>query len=81
VRNGEAGDIEITDGEAAARSEKFESGGGFAPIEEGGRTLGQVDGNTALRCFGNRGEAAGMVGMLMRDQDGVDRTNIFADSR
>lgn len=83
VRNGEAGDIEIADGEAAAGLEGFVDRRVFAPVDVSGSSLGYVDGDGAIPfpAFGPccRAQAARVVAMFVGDQNGIKRGNIFPD--
>jgi hypothetical protein len=42
--------------------------------------VGEIDGNGASGGLGQRGEAAGMVVVLVGNKNGIERANVFPDS-
>jgi len=76
VRDGKRGDVDIADGERCAGLELFELGRVFAPRNRGRGEARDVDGD--VEFFGDRREAGDVIGVLVSDQDGVDRFGIDA---
>jgi hypothetical protein len=81
MRNGEAGYVEIANGEAAAGLEGLPDGRVFAPVDIGCGAARQIDGNEALAGARGGTQADGMVAMFVCDQDGVKRRDVFPDGR
>ncbi len=81
VRDGEACHIEIPDTKGVPSLKAFECGRAFGPVDELSGTMRQVDGDTIFEAFCESGQAAGVIGMFVRDQDGIELAKIFADER
>lgn len=77
VGDGEALDVDIADGEGGARLEGFELGGVAVPIDGLGGEVRDVNGNVQLA--GDADEPCDVIGMLMRDEDGLERFRVFFD--
>lgn len=78
VRDGEALDVEVTDGEAGTGLVTLDRVGDFAvPIDGRGGAVGEVD--RGFELADERGEPAGMIAVLVGDEDGVDVLWRFAD--
>jgi hypothetical protein len=77
VRNSEARDIEIADRKSAAGLERFDARGAFAPVDRRGRLVSQINGNAEL--LRHRGQAADMIGVLVRDQNRSQVLYLFAN--
>jgi hypothetical protein len=68
VRDGEAGDVDIADGEAGAGLKEFELRSELAPIDGGRGEAREIDGDAEF--FGDGLETVGVIVMLVRDEDG-----------
>jgi len=71
VRDREAGDVDITDGEARSSLEQLQVRRVFIPRNRRRGEARYIDGNFQLA--GENLQAADVIGMLMRDEDGVQR--------
>ena len=78
VRNGKARDLEIANREATSCLEGLEYWYRFAPVQEWGSTLCQIDRNGPVGSLYYAWQATGVVVMLMRHDDRVQRLDVFA---
>jgi hypothetical protein len=77
MRDREAADFDIAYGERGARLEAFESGLKVDPVDGGRREPRDVDGLAAFP--GEAYQAGYVIGMLMRDQNGIQVLHRLAD--
>jgi len=77
VGDGKALDVDIADGKRGACLEGFELGGEAVPIDGLGGEVRDVNGDVQLA--GDANEPGDVIGMLMRDEDGLERFRVFFD--
>lgn len=77
VRDGEAVDLNVADGETGTSLEEFEVGLVFTPGNGRGGQAGAIDRD--VQFLGDGGEAADVVAVFVGDQDGGDRFRLNAD--
>lgn len=81
VRDSEAGHVEIADGEAATRLEGFGHRWILTPVDVRHGPSREVDRDEFLAGARSGAKATGVIAVLVRDQNGIQRADIFADSR
>ena len=82
VRDAEALDCDIVDLETRARLKWFQARGlRFAPVDGRRGQARQVHDRADVPAARQHGQPSHMIGMLVGDDDGVDRGEIFADGR
>ncbi len=70
VRNGEAGHVDVADGEAGAGLESFEDRHAIAPGDGGRGQARNIDRNlNAIALLGEHREAGDVIGMFVSHQD------------
>ena len=79
VRDRKARNIEIANCETAACLEALDHWIAFAPVDIRGCSPRQVNRNSSLRSFADGGKPACMIRMLVRNQNGVEAVDVFAD--
>ncbi len=79
MRDGEAADIEITDGEAGSGLKGLAERRIFAPVDIRLGAMREIDGDAALARARGGAQATGVVGMFVRHQNGVQRGDVLAD--
>ena len=79
--NREACDVEIADRKAAASLEGFERRLVFAPVDVRRGAVRQIDRNRTLAGLRQSGQTANVIVMLVRNQNGVERSDILPDSK
>jgi hypothetical protein len=79
VRDAEALHLDIADLETGAGLERLEDGDGFVPVN--GRTgeAREVERRRFLETAREDGKAGDVVGMLVGDEDGVERMEVLTD--
>lgn len=85
VRNGKRGDFDITDGEALARADMFDAvetfDGDFGDNAESFFVCGRGQEDGGAPATEDLAEAADMVGVLVGDEDGVQRIGCELEGR
>jgi hypothetical protein len=79
MRNGEARNVEISDREAAPGLKGFERRLVFAPLDIGRGAVREIYGNRTAAGFRQGRQTADVIVMLVRDENGVERGDIFPD--
>jgi len=81
VRDSEAADLDIAYREAGSRSKTVERRSEVVPEHAVGREARHVYWKRMLALTSQRHQPANVIGVLMRNQDGIQIFDIFADDR